>query len=59
MGVLEIVQCHAKLLQVVRASGPAHGLAGGLNRGQQQGDQDADNGNDHQEFDQRESPASG
>jgi hypothetical protein len=45
--------------KVVRASGTARGFARGLNRGQQQGDQDANDGNDHQEFDQRESPASG
>jgi hypothetical protein len=45
---------HAELSQVVAAPHPIGGLAALLHRGQQQADQYSDDGDNHQQFDQRE-----
>ena len=52
--VVEIVQGQADLLEVVLAFVPGGGLADLLHGRQQQPDQDGDDGDDHQQFDQRE-----
>jgi hypothetical protein len=49
------VDGQADLLEVVLALEPCRGLADLLHRGHQEGDQDRDDGDDHEEFDQRES----
>jgi hypothetical protein len=45
----------ANLLEVVTALGDCGRLADLLHRGQQETDEDGNDGNDHQQFDQRES----
>ena len=55
MSIVEIVQRQTDLFQVVAALSSTSRFAGLLNRGQQQTDQHANNGDDDQQFDQRES----
>src|SRR5262249_14633733 len=52
--VVIVVQADTDLVQVVLALQPAGGLADLLDGGHQQADEDGDDGNDHQQFDQRE-----
>jgi hypothetical protein len=49
------MQGQADLPQIVLARRAARGFASRLHGGKQQRDQDADDGNDHEEFDKRES----
>jgi hypothetical protein len=51
------VASDAQLLEVIAALRACGGFADLLDGGQQQADQDRDDGDDHQEFDQREAPA--
>ena len=51
-----VVQGQADLLEVVAALAAPRRLAGGLHGRQQQGDQHRDDRDDHQKFDQSESP---
>ena len=57
VGLQVPVQRQTDLLEVVLAMGSPGRLAGSLDRGEQQPDQNADDGNDHQQFDQREAPS--
>ena len=54
LGVVEVVNRQADVLEIVAALGAAGRLARRLNRRQQQGHQDADDRDHDQEFDQRE-----
>ena len=56
-GVVMTVQGDADLLQVVCALGAAASLASALNGRQENPDQCSDDGNDHQEFHERETAA--
>ena len=51
---LEILNAQTNLLQVIGALGTSTCLTRRLNRRQEQRDQDADDGDDHQQFDERE-----
>ena len=51
MDIMEVVQRHPDIVQVIGALGAPSRLTGILNRRQQQGDQDADDGNHDQQFD--------
>jgi hypothetical protein len=46
--------CQTQLLHIVRATHPIGGLTDFLNRRDQQSDKDSDDGNNHQQFDERE-----
>ena len=52
-----VVQCQADLLQVVRALHASGRFADLLHGGKQQADQDRDDGDDHEQFDEREARA--
>jgi hypothetical protein len=49
------VKGDAELLEVIRALQPPGRFPSRLNRGQQEGHENADDGNDNQQFDERES----
>jgi hypothetical protein len=53
------VKGDAELLEVIRALQPPGRFPSRLNRGQQEGHENADDGNDHQQFDERESGPGG
>jgi hypothetical protein len=53
----EIVNAKTELLEIVGAGHAPCGFAGGLDCGQKKSDKHADDGNDDQEFDERESEA--
>jgi len=48
------MHCEAQLPHVIRAIRPAGALTRGLYGRQQKTDEDSNDGNDHQEFDERE-----
>ncbi len=54
-----VVQCQAKLFQVVAALAAAGGFAGLLHGGQQQRDQDRDDRDHDEQFDQSEPATTG
>ena len=59
VGVVVVVARQRDLLEVVGALHPRGGLADLLHRGQQQADQDRDDGDDDEQFDQREGAVRG
>ena len=54
MDIVVIMQCQSKLFQIVTALHSSSGLSCGLDGGEEQGDEHAYDGDDDEEFDERE-----
>ena len=52
--VVVVERCNPQLAQMVRALSPSRGFSRGLDRREQKGNENAEDGNDHQQFHERE-----